>query len=261
MQLEHKLNAPIIREIRKPKIASTFEQSEEYSREKRGGKTIHDSTFDLLSDKTTFEDEWIGRSVNTDELERRRRDMHSKEVSEQTLSLEELQILEQEIEELRSKLLLQEPLGRREKRGVLDGRPIMKDDLSQAKINHDKQVFIEKEELIRGKRQSSDPDQLCPTVSQYVMPRAAVNSNGEWMYVVNMPEEPEFQQFVRSEICISKNCRGLCSVPVGLKSQCSQQYVQKKMVALHPNGDKLVEDIFWFPSCCVCQVTQEPIEL
>ena len=34
------------------------------------------------------------------------------------------------------------------------------------------------EELKRGRRQSSDPDQLCPTVSQYIMPRAAVNANG-----------------------------------------------------------------------------------
>ena len=55
----------------------------------------------------------------------------------------------------------------------------------------------------------------------------------------------------------SDNCRGLCGVPPGLSTKCSQQYVQKKLVALHPSGDRLGEDMFWFPSCCVCQVTRE----
>ena len=54
----------------------------------------------------------------------------------------------------------------------------------------------------------------------------------------------------------SDNCRGLCGVPPGLETSCSQQFVQKKLVALHPSGDRLVEDMFWFPSCCVCQITK-----
>jgi len=36
------------------------------------------------------------------------------------------------------------------------------------------------DEVFRGRRQSSDPDQLCPTVASYIMPRAAVNSKGIW---------------------------------------------------------------------------------
>ena len=31
----------------------------------------------------------------------------------------------------------------------------------------------------RERRQTTDPDQLCPTVASFVMPRAAVNSQGE----------------------------------------------------------------------------------
>ena len=31
----------------------------------------------------------------------------------------------------------------------------------------------------RGRRQTSDPDQLCPTLASFVMPRAAVNSQGD----------------------------------------------------------------------------------
>ena len=31
----------------------------------------------------------------------------------------------------------------------------------------------------RGRRQTTDPDQLCPTLASFVMPRAAVNSQGD----------------------------------------------------------------------------------
>ena len=58
------------------------------------------------------------------------------------------------------------------------------------------------EEQLRDRRQTSDPDQLCPTLASFVMPRAAVNSAGDWMFIVNMNDQPEFQQLVRSEVCM-----------------------------------------------------------
>ena len=36
----------------------------------------------------------------------------------------------------------------------------------------------------RGRRQTSDPDQLCPTLASFVMPRAAVNSQGDQDIVI-----------------------------------------------------------------------------
>ena len=54
----------------------------------------------------------------------------------------------------------------------------------------------------RERRQTTDPDQLCPTVASFVMPRAAVNSQGDWMFIVNMNDQPQFQQLVRSEVCM-----------------------------------------------------------
>ena len=55
----------------------------------------------------------------------------------------------------------------------------------------------------RERRQTTDPDQLCPTVASFVMPRAAVNSQGDWMFIVNMgSDQPQFQQLVRSEVCM-----------------------------------------------------------
>ena len=42
------------------------------------------------------------------------------------------------------------------------------------------------DEVFRDRRQSSDPDQLCPTVSNYIMPRAAVNSKGRPYYATQL---------------------------------------------------------------------------
>ena len=38
----------------------------------------------------------------------------------------------------------------------------------------------------RERRQTTDPDQLCPTVASFVMPRAAVNSQGELSVIMIM---------------------------------------------------------------------------
>lgn len=62
--------------------------------------------------------------------------------------------------------------------------------------------------LDRKKRQSNSNagsgEQLCPTRSQFIMPRAALNKQGNWMYVVNMGQsmEAQYSQLVKSEICV-----------------------------------------------------------
>jgi hypothetical protein len=55
----------------------------------------------------------------------------------------------------------------------------------------------------RTKRQSALTGQsLCTARSQFIMPRAALNNKGNWMYVVNMPElDNRFTQLVKSETC------------------------------------------------------------
>lgn len=56
----------------------------------------------------------------------------------------------------------------------------------------------------RQKRQSALTGQsLCETNSQFIMPRAALNNKGNWMYVVNMPEtDNKLSQLVKSETCV-----------------------------------------------------------
>lgn len=58
----------------------------------------------------------------------------------------------------------------------------------------------------RVKRQSgSNPDaiDLCPIQTQYIAPRAALNNQGNWMYVVNLPgQSDKYTQLVKSEKCL-----------------------------------------------------------
>ncbi|XP_071052681.1 protein spaetzle 5-like isoform X2 [Onthophagus taurus] len=113
-------------------------------------------------------------------------------------------------------------------------------------------------QLIRKKRQNAlTGQQLCDTTSQYIMPRAALNNKGDWKYVVNMPElDNRYTQLVKSETCASQQCNGICSLPTGYTSRCEQKYVQKRLIALETAGNQLYNDVFWFPSCCQCTITQ-----
>lgn len=80
-----------------------------------------------------------------------------------------------------------------------------KKELDVTQTTNQNTTFLEATTEHRFKRQANlgGPQQLCPTRSQYIMPQAAVNSQGNWMYVVNIPEQNNrFTQLVRSETCV-----------------------------------------------------------
>ncbi|XP_014486809.1 PREDICTED: uncharacterized protein LOC106750761 isoform X3 [Dinoponera quadriceps] len=108
----------------------------------------------------------------------------------------------------------------------------------------------------RVKRQiKADAIVLCPTEGQYIIPRAALNNQGNWMYIVNLPEQNnKHTQLVKSEKCLNDECNGICSIPTGYRSRCQQQYVQKRLVALEGSGNRLYTDVFWFPHGCTCEI-------
>ncbi|KAJ8886917.1 hypothetical protein PR048_013131 [Dryococelus australis] len=58
----------------------------------------------------------------------------------------------------------------------------------------------------RKKRQaaaSSNQNTLCPTRTDFIMPRAAMNNKGNWMYVVNLNEvDDRYTQLVGTETCV-----------------------------------------------------------
>ena len=53
----------------------------------------------------------------------------------------------------------------------------------------------------RHTRQVADEERLCPVTSSFITPRAAVNTRGNWMYVVNLEGSEQTSQLVRTERC------------------------------------------------------------
>lgn len=107
----------------------------------------------------------------------------------------------------------------------------------------------------RAKRQSPWQTTLCQTTSQFLTPQAALNSQGNWMFVVN--EGSTARQMVKTELCASSTCSNLCQLPNNYSSRCEQKFVQKRLIALQGNGQNLYTDTFWFPSCCVCIIANK----
>uniref|UniRef100_A0A336LM98 CSON014426 protein n=1 Tax=Culicoides sonorensis TaxID=179676 RepID=A0A336LM98_CULSO len=106
----------------------------------------------------------------------------------------------------------------------------------------------------RTKRQIAfGREQLCQVRTQFVNPQAALNTQGNWMYVINQGQQAT--QLVKTEVCASSICSNLCQLPNGYNSRCEQKYVQKRLVALETSGQRLYTDTFWFPSCCVCTLS------
>ncbi|XP_042242178.1 circumsporozoite protein-like isoform X2 [Homarus americanus] len=109
----------------------------------------------------------------------------------------------------------------------------------------------------RRQRRQASPTDLCPYESDFIMPRAALNNKGDWMFLVNVNEvSTEYTQLVESKKCLTNTCSGTCNIPDGFSAICQQQYVQKRLIALDGSGTKLATDTFWFPSCCVCKLRQ-----
>jgi len=54
----------------------------------------------------------------------------------------------------------------------------------------------------RVTRQIDNEEKLCPTTSSFITPRTAVNTRGNWMYVVNLEgTDQQNTQLVRTERC------------------------------------------------------------
>jgi len=52
------------------------------------------------------------------------------------------------------------------------------------------------------KRRQAINNQLCPTRTEFIMPKAAMNNRGNWMFVVNLNEvDDRYTQLVGTETC------------------------------------------------------------
>jgi len=102
---------------------------------------------------------------------------------------------------------------------------------------------------------------ICSVTTEYIMPRAAKNKDGEYKYIVNHPEGgEEYVQQVRVNICqaAEQSCGHGLLAGSGLDTKCRQEYSDHKLVSLSQTGEELQVETFRFPSCCSCYVSQLP---
>merc|ERR1719422_2977315 len=96
-------------------------------------------------------------------------------------------------------------------------------------------------------------ENICGLTTEYIMPRAAKNKNGQFRFIVNHPEggDEQYIQLVRVARCAGagEEC-GWGVMGPGIETRCHQEYLDHKLVALSESGEELVIDTFNFPSCC-----------
>merc|ERR1712079_422413 len=110
-----------------------------------------------------------------------------------------------------------------------------------------------------GEFVSDDLENICSVQTDYIMPRAARNKEGEYKYIVNHPSgAEEYVQQVRVTICreAEKSCGHGLLEETGLRTKCRQEYSDHKLVALSATREELQVETFQFPSCCTCYISQ-----
>ena len=101
-------------------------------------------------------------------------------------------------------------------------------------------------------------ENICSVRTEYIMPRAAKNKDGEYKYIVNHPSgAEEYVQQVRVTICseAEKSCGHGLLEETGLRTRCRQEYSDHKLVALSATREELQVETFQFPSCCTCYLS------
>merc|ERR1719315_405291 len=91
----------------------------------------------------------------------------------------------------------------------------------------------------------SEFENICDVDTTYIKPRAAKNKEGKFMFIVNHPEgADEYIQLVRVATCISagEEC-GQGRLASSVTTQCHQEYLDHKLVALSATGEELVRHL------------------
>merc|ERR1712066_1085228 len=105
---------------------------------------------------------------------------------------------------------------------------------------------------------ADDMENICSVRTEYIMPRAAKNKDGEYKYIVNHPSgAEEYVQQVRVTICseAEKSCGHGLLEETGLRTRCRQEYSDHKLVALSAAREELQVETFQFPACCTCYLS------
>jgi len=104
-----------------------------------------------------------------------------------------------------------------------------------------------------------DMTNICSVTTEYIMPRAAKNKDGEYKFIVNHPEGgEEYVQQVRVTLCRAADqpCGHGLLAESGVNTECRQEYSDHKLVSLSNTGEELQVETFRFPSCCTCYISE-----
>ena len=96
---------------------------------------------------------------------------------------------------------------------------------------------------------------LCQTKKHHWQPRAARNSDGRYVFMINGTEEAShFVQLVEVVLCmeVEAECR-VGNTMARHRTRCRQAYRHQRMLVLDVEGH-LVRDTITVPSGCFCQI-------
>jgi len=109
---------------------------------------------------------------------------------------------------------------------------------------------------IGGNDDKSFETNVCATKKERSLPRGALNTNGEFMWILNSPAgREEYVQSVDTTLCLGAEQECLSGQFSGHSTRCKQEYSEHKLLALDKNAEEIIIDNFRFPSCCTCQVS------
>lgn len=99
-------------------------------------------------------------------------------------------------------------------------------------------------------------ENICQTEKRRITPRGALNTDGEFMWILNEQkgEHQNYVQVVETTLCRESDSQCLSGKITGYRTRCKQEYTQHKLLALDKEGEELIIDTFSFPSCCTCHI-------
>jgi hypothetical protein len=114
-----------------------------------------------------------------------------------------------------------------------------------------------KSEPERPKRSMEEGEYACEMYRRTIVPRVATNTRGKFQFIVNTPDiNQEYIQQVHIGLCRDpgKACMRAEGPFMDYDTECRQQTLEVKLLAVEEGSEFPIIDTFEFPSGCACFV-------